>query len=131
MIPDTMTADTRTIHTLQATAWWLYLFHAVCFLLTLGILSFVPLVLNYLARPKAAHTFVYSHHTWQIRSFWWYIVWGCVGSVLYVTFIGIPGALIAKSMGTFKVFRRNDIARRLKMTSSKHLQVDSGDKKTP
>lgn len=31
--------------------------------------------------------------------------------------------LIAKSMGTFKVFRRNDIARRLKMTSSKHLQV--------
>ncbi|MBS7404566.1 MAG: PaaI family thioesterase [Oxalobacter sp.] len=38
-------------------------------------------------------------------------------------------ALIAKSMGTFKVFRRNDIARRLKMTSSKHLQVDSSDKK--
>ena len=33
-------------------------------------------------------------------------------------------ALIAKSMGTFKVFRRNDIARRLKMTSSKHLQVE-------
>ena len=67
---------------------------AVCFLLTLGILSFVPLVMNYLARPKAAHTFVYSHHTWQIRSFWWYFVWGCTGSVLFVTFIGIPGALI-------------------------------------
>ncbi len=32
-------------------------------------------------------------------------------------------ALIAKSMGTFKVFRRNDIARRLKMTSSKHLET--------
>ena len=94
MIPDTFTADTRPLHTLQATAWWLYLFHAVCFLLTLGILSFVPLVMNYLARPKAAHTFVYSHHTWQIRSFWWYVVWGCVGSVLFVTFIGIPGALI-------------------------------------
>ena len=94
MIPDTLTADTRSIHTLQTTAWWLYLFHAVCFLLTLGILSFIPLVLNYLARPKAAHTFVYSHHTWQIRSFWWYFVWGCIGSVLYITFIGIPGALI-------------------------------------
>ena len=90
MIPDTLTADTRSIHTLQTTAWWLYLFHAVCFLLTLGILSFVPLVLNYLVRPKAAHTFVYSHHTWQIRSFWWYFAWGFIGSVLYITFIGIP-----------------------------------------
>ena len=32
-------------------------------------------------------------------------------------------ALIAKAMGTFKIFKRNDIARRLKMTSSKHLNT--------
>ena len=34
-------------------------------------------------------------------------------------------ALIAKAMGTFKIFRRNDIARRLKMTSSKHLSPEN------
>ena len=73
------------INTLRATAWWLYVFHAVCFLLTLGMLSFIPLILNYLARPKAVNTFVYTHHTWQIRSFWWYFIWGALGwnPVLY------------------------------------------------
>ena len=34
-------------------------------------------------------------------------------------------ALIAKAMGTFKVFRRNDVARRMKMTASPHLTVES------
>lgn len=41
---------------LRSTAWWLYIFHAVCFLFTLGIFSFVPLILNYLVRPRAIHT---------------------------------------------------------------------------
>ena len=80
------------INTLRATVWWLYIFHAVCFLLTLCMLSFIPLVLNYLARPKAINTFIYTHHTWQIRSFWWYFIWGALGWILYFTLIGIPVA---------------------------------------
>ncbi len=68
-----MAADPQVYHspyinTLRSTAWWLYLFHAVCFILTLGIFSFIPLILDYLARPKAVNTYVYTHYTWQIRS---------------------------------------------------------------
>lgn len=39
-------------------------------------------------------------------------------------------ALIAKAIGTFKVFRRNDIARKIRMTSSKYLNTPTVQKKS-
>lgn len=71
-------------------AWWLYLAHAVSFIFSLGLFSFLPLIVNYLKRGDTEGTFVRSHHTWQIRSFWWYLLWMVVGMVLFMTFIGIP-----------------------------------------
>ncbi len=71
-------------------AWWLYLVHAASFLLSLGLFSFIPLIINYARRDDTLGTFVYSHHNWQIRSFWWYLAWMLLGAVLFATFIGIP-----------------------------------------
>lgn len=71
-------------------AWWLYLGHAASFLFSLGAFSFIPLIINYLKRPETEGTFVHSHHSWQIRSFWWYLVWMAVGVALFLTIIGIP-----------------------------------------
>ncbi|MBF8177118.1 DUF4870 family protein [Herminiimonas contaminans] len=75
-------------------AWWLYLGHAASLVFSLGLFSFIPLIINYVKRADSANTFVYSHHGWQIRSFWWYLVWMTVGCLLYVTIIGIPAAFL-------------------------------------
>lgn len=75
-------------------AWWLYLAHAASFLLSLGAFSFIPLIINYVKRGETEGTFVYSHHRWQIRSFWWYVVWVLVGTMLWLTLIGIPLAIV-------------------------------------
>lgn len=75
-------------------AWWLYIFHGASLLFSLGMLSFIPLIINYLRRPESAGSFVYSHHSWQIRSFWWYVLWLCVGGILFATFLGIPVAML-------------------------------------
>jgi len=75
-------------------AWWLYIGHALSLVFSLGMLSFVPLIINYIKRDDTRGNFVYSHHSWQIRSFWWYIAWLIVGGVLWVTVIGIPAALL-------------------------------------
>jgi len=72
------------------TAWWLYVFHGISFLFSLGAFSWIPLIVNYVKRSDTAGTFVYSHHTWQIRSFWWYFFWMVVGGILFMTIIGIP-----------------------------------------
>jgi uncharacterized membrane protein len=78
----------------RSTARWLYLFHGASLLLSLGALSWIPLIVNYVKRPDAAGTFVQSHHTWQIRSFWWYLFWMFAGWVLFVTVYGIPFAFL-------------------------------------
>jgi uncharacterized membrane protein len=31
---------------------------------------------------------VYTHHTWMIRSFWWYLLWVIVGGMLFFTIVG-------------------------------------------
>lgn len=74
--------------------WWLYIFHGASLVFTLGALSWIPLILNYLKRAEAAGTFVYSHHQWQIRSFWWYLGWVILGGLLFATLIGIPFAYL-------------------------------------
>lgn len=75
-------------------AWWLYLGHAASLVFSLGAFSFIPLIINYVKREDASNTFVYSHHGWQIRSFWWYLVWMAVGGVLFMTIVGIPAAFL-------------------------------------
>jgi uncharacterized membrane protein len=68
----------------------LYVIHALTFFFSLGLLSIVPVIINYVKRPDTAGTIVHSHHTWMIRSFWWFAVWMTVGGVLWVTLILIP-----------------------------------------
>jgi uncharacterized membrane protein len=68
----------------------LYVVHAVTWICSLGTLSLLVLIVNYIKRPDTSGTIVYSHHTWMIRSFWWYVVWMVVGGILWITLIGIP-----------------------------------------
>lgn len=71
-------------------AWWLYLFHGASLVFSMGAFSWIPLIISYVKREDARGTFVYSHHNWQIRSFWWYLIWMILGVVLFLTIIGIP-----------------------------------------
>lgn len=68
----------------------LYVAHGITFFFSLGMLSLLPLIVNYIRRPDTAGTFVYSHHTWMIRTFWFYILWMTVAVLLAITIIGIP-----------------------------------------
>lgn len=68
----------------------LYAVHGATFFFSLGLLSIVPLIVNYAKRPDAEGTIAFSHHGWMIRSFWWYVAWMVVGGLLFATFIGIP-----------------------------------------
>lgn len=75
-------------------AWWLYLAHAASFFFSLGLFSIIPLLFNYAKRDDTRGTFIESHHSWMIRSFWWYVVWVVVGAALFVTVVGIPFAFL-------------------------------------
>ncbi len=72
----------------------LYVAHALTFLFSAGMLSILVLIVNYVKRPDTAGTMVYSHHTWMIRSFWWYAIWFAIATVIFFTLglilIGLP-----------------------------------------
>jgi uncharacterized membrane protein len=52
-----------------------------------GITAIVAIFINYLKRDDVAGTIYASHFTWQIRTFWWSLLWGVIGAA--TVFIGI------------------------------------------
>src|SRR6185503_16931125 len=58
-----------------------------------GVPSIVAVVINYLKRGEARGTFLESHFRWQIRTFWFALLWVVIGALLFVTLLGIPLAL--------------------------------------
>lgn len=57
-----------------------------------GVPSIVAVILNYLKRAEARGTFLESHFSWQIRTFWYTLLWCAIGGLLFVT---VVGALVA------------------------------------
>ena len=59
-----------------------------------GLPSLLAVFLNYLKRGDVAGTWLESHFRWQIRTFWFTALWLLVYGLLFITFIGIPFALV-------------------------------------
>ncbi|CAN7510049.1 hypothetical protein LJR296_003397 [Cupriavidus necator] len=67
----------------------LYALYAI-FWLTGGITALIAIVIDYVKRDDARGSLYASHFAWQIRSFWWSVVWGVLGGVLFATVVLIP-----------------------------------------
>jgi uncharacterized membrane protein len=79
----------RKVEDEKNTARLLYIVHGLTFFFSLGVLSIIPLIFNYIKRGDTQGTLVYSHHSWMIRSFWWYAAWMCFGAVVFVVSFGL------------------------------------------
>ena len=56
--------------------------------------SIIAVILNYLKRDEAYGSYLQSHFRWQIRTFWFALLWLIVMFLLVLTLIGIPAAWI-------------------------------------
>ena len=56
--------------------------------------SLIAVVLNYVKRSEVRGTWLDSHFSWQIRTFWFALLWLAIGGVLFATVIGIPFAIL-------------------------------------
>lgn len=54
-----------------------------------GISFIAAIIVNYLNRDKVAGTWLESHFDWQIRTFWWSLLWGVIGLALLIVVVGI------------------------------------------
>jgi uncharacterized membrane protein len=56
--------------------------------------SIIAVILNYVKRSDVRGTWLDSHFSWQIRTFWFALLWVVIGAVAFATVIGIPVAII-------------------------------------
>lgn len=56
--------------------------------------SIIAVIINYVKRGDARNTFLDSHFRWQIRTFWFAVLWLVIMMLLVVTVIGIPIAIV-------------------------------------
>jgi len=71
-----------------------------------GVPSIIAVFINYLKRGEARGTFLESHFRWQIRTFWFALLWFVIGAMLFATFIGIPLAVgVWLATGLWAIYR--------------------------
>jgi uncharacterized membrane protein len=83
MTDETHKADERRLITVATVV---YALQAAGFLF--GVTWIVAVIIDYVKRDDAAGTWLESHFRWQIRTFWWALLWGVIGGILFIVIVG-------------------------------------------
>jgi uncharacterized membrane protein len=68
--------------------------------------SIIAVIINYVKRGDVRGTLLDSHFSWQIRTFWWALLWVLLAGLLIMTVVGIPAAwVIAVLAGLWVLYR--------------------------
>lgn len=68
--------------------------------------SIIAVIINYVKRDSVRGTFLDSHFSWQIRTFWWSLLWVIVAMVMIATFFGIViGVPLLLLLGIWVIYR--------------------------
>jgi len=68
--------------------------------------SIIAVIINYVKRGDTRGTFLESHFSWQIRTFWWALAWVLLAGLLFITLVGIPVAwALAVGIGIWVLYR--------------------------
>ncbi|MEJ7137949.1 DUF4870 family protein [Amphibiibacter pelophylacis] len=80
---------------LRRMAMAVYVLQALSF--AFGITAIAGIIVNYVKRDDVEGTWLQSHFDWQIRTFWWGLVWTVLGVLLIPVLIGM-GILFVSSI---------------------------------
>jgi len=97
---------------------FIYLLHA--FSVLMGILgpaliittfltgwpSIIAVIINYIKRSEVRGTYLDSHFSWQIHTFWYTLLWLVIAAILFATIVGMLLAyILAVGAGLWVVYR--------------------------
>jgi uncharacterized membrane protein len=78
--------DAQRLNSLKTIVTVVYALQAVGFFI--GITWIVAVVLDYVKQDDATGTWLESHFRWQIRTFWFGLLWGVLGAILLLVLVG-------------------------------------------
>ena len=101
--------------TLTHVMYGLHAFSAITGLITAALIvtafltgwpSIIAVLMNYVKRGEAAGTMLESHFSWQLRTFWFALLWVVIGWLLIVTIVGVViGVPLLLGVGVWVLYR--------------------------
>jgi uncharacterized membrane protein len=68
--------------------------------------SIIAVIINYVKRRETRGTFLYEHFGWQIRTFWYALLWALIGLALIFTVVGwVIGVPLLVVAGIWVIYR--------------------------
>ncbi len=79
-----MPEDLKKLRDLTQIIYFLY----AAYILFAGVTAIVAIIINYIKRDEVAGTWLESHFRWQIRTFWFAILWCVIGWLTIIVGVG-------------------------------------------
>jgi uncharacterized membrane protein len=71
-----------------------------------GVTAIIGVIINYVKREDAGGTVYASHFDWQIRTFWWGLLWSVVGFILLFAFgLGLIVWFVAGIWALYRIIK--------------------------
>ena len=84
---DTTQLDDKT-QSLRSLTMVIYALYAAGFITAISPIA--AIIMNYLKRDEVAGTWLEGHFRWQMRTFWFGLLWGVIGTFLTIVVVGFP-----------------------------------------
>ena len=107
-VDESLVTYTHVIYALHALAVIIGItsYHTIVGSFVGGLPSIIAVIMNYARRSATRGTYLESHFRWQIRTFWYALLWAVVCGMLMLTIIGIPLAMIGlAALGIWIAYR--------------------------
>jgi uncharacterized membrane protein len=107
-VDESLVTYTHVIYALHALAVVIGLttFHTIVGSFVGGLPSIIAVIMNYARRSATRGTYLESHFRWQIRTFWYALLWAVVCGLVMLTIIGIPLAMLGlAALGVWIAYR--------------------------
>jgi uncharacterized membrane protein len=107
-VDESLVTYTHVIYALHALAVVIGLttFHTIVGSFVGGLPSIIAVIMNYARRSATRGTYLESHFRWQIRTFWFALLWAVVCGLVMLTIIGIPLAILGlAALGIWIAYR--------------------------
>jgi len=107
-VDEALVTYTHVIYALHALAVVIGIttFHTIVGSFVGGLPSIIAVIMNYARRSATRGTYLESHFRWQIRTFWYALLWSVVCGLVMLTIIGIPLAVLGlAALGIWIAYR--------------------------
>jgi uncharacterized membrane protein len=101
--PEPSTPGDPDLGALKTVTMVVYALQALSFIW--GLPAIVGVIINYVKREDARGTVYESHFDWQIRTFWWGLLWAVLGVLLAVVLVGFVVMFVAWIWMIYRVIK--------------------------